>query len=114
MPTCAGGEVLLADVNDRVDDTIDGLAERKGHGGFRVQNRPLREQMRTSDGVLALHANKREKSHSEIGEKSQHPNCFQNQSTVTRNHYKYSRKSHNTPHRKSSFNTTASRKNHFP
>ena len=41
---CAGGEVLLADMDDRVDDSVDRLAQRKRHGGVRVQNRPLREE----------------------------------------------------------------------
>ena len=44
--TCAGGEVLPADMDDRVDDSVDRLAQRKRHGGVRIQNRPLREEKR--------------------------------------------------------------------
>ena len=43
---CAGGEVLLADMDDGVNDSVDRLAQRKRHGGVRVQNRPLREEKR--------------------------------------------------------------------
>ena len=52
--TCAGGEVLLADMDDRVDDSVDRLAQRKRHGGVRVQNRPLREEKRAVNRVFAL------------------------------------------------------------
>ena len=52
--TCAGGEVLLADMNDRVDDSVDRLAQRKRYGGVRVQNRPLREEKRIVNRVFAL------------------------------------------------------------
>ena len=52
--TCAGGEVLLADMDDRVDDSVDRLAQRKRHGGVRVQNRPLREEKRTVNRVFVL------------------------------------------------------------
>ena len=44
--TCAGGEVLLAHMDDRVDDSVDRLAQRKRHGGVRVRNRPLPEEKR--------------------------------------------------------------------
>ena len=43
---CAGDEVLLAHMDDGVDDSVDRLAQRKRHGGVRVQNRPLREEKR--------------------------------------------------------------------
>ena len=52
--TCAGGEVLLAHMNDGVDDSVDRLAQRKRHGGVRVQNRPLREEKRTVNRVFVL------------------------------------------------------------
>ena len=52
--TCAGGEVLLAHMNDRVDDSVDRLAQRKRYGGVRVQNRPLREEKRIVNRVFAL------------------------------------------------------------
>ena len=52
--TCAGGEVLLAHMDDRVDDSVDRLAQRKRHGGVRIQNRPLREEKRAVNRVFAL------------------------------------------------------------
>ena len=44
--TCAGDEVLLAHMDDGVDDSVDRLAQRKRYGGVRIQNRPLREEKR--------------------------------------------------------------------
>ena len=41
-------------MDDRVDDSVDRLAQRKRHGGVRVQNRPLREEKRAVNRVFAL------------------------------------------------------------
>ena len=46
---CADGEVLLAHMDDRVDDSVDRLEQRKRHGGIRVQNRPLWEEKRAGN-----------------------------------------------------------------
>ena len=37
---------MLADMDDGVDDSVDRLAQRKRHGGVRVQNRQLWEEKR--------------------------------------------------------------------
>ena len=52
--TCAGDEVLLAHMDDGVDDSVDRLAQRKRHSGVRIQNRPLREEKRAVNRVFAL------------------------------------------------------------
>ena len=41
-------------MDDGVDDSVDRLAQRKRHGGVRVQNRPLREEKWTVNRVFVL------------------------------------------------------------
>ena len=41
-------------MDDRVDDSVDRLAQRKRYGGVRVQNRPLREEKMAVNRVFVL------------------------------------------------------------
>ena len=41
-------------MDDRVDDSVDRLEQRKRHGGVRIQNRPLPEEKMAVNRVFAL------------------------------------------------------------
>ena len=41
-------------MDDRVDHSVDGLAQRKRHRGVGIQNRPLGEKQRAVDRIFAL------------------------------------------------------------
>ena len=44
MGTQTDGEILLADVDEGIDHAVGGLTSGERHGGFRIQDRELREE----------------------------------------------------------------------